>query len=195
MRCLTHSIRSVAPRHLRERSCRSQSIAAQRSCWRAISGLLPKTLMYPKLERPLPGWLATVVDKIAKENGWQDDWFNDGVAFHLSSLADRAVDHLEFGTFPRDDGVPPGLVVWVPSAEYLLALKLKAVRVTDPIRGETERLDILNLMKVVGISTAEEAVALLGRCFPVSAASSEKQRFLLRNMNREGGVDAPKYPR
>src|ERR1700755_2306042 len=54
-----------------------------------------------ELEHPLPGWLAAVVDKIAKQNGWQDDWFNDGVAFHLSPLADRALDHLEFGTFPR----------------------------------------------------------------------------------------------
>ena len=147
-----------------------------------------------ELEHPLPGWLATVVDEIVKENGWLDDWFNDGVAFHLSHLADRALDHLEFGTFPRD-GTPPGLAVSVPSAEYLLALKLKAARVTDPLRGETERLDILNLMQVVGISTVEEAIALLGRYFPVSAASSEKQRFLLKNMNREGGNDAPKYPR
>jgi len=147
-----------------------------------------------ELEHPLPGWLAAVVDKIAKQNGWSGDWFNDGVAFHLSSLPDRALDHLEFGTFPRDD-TPPGLVVSVPSAEYLLALKLKAVRVTDPVRGETERLDILNLMKVVGISTTEDAIALLGRYFPVSAASSEKQRFLLNNMNREGRMDAPKYPR
>jgi hypothetical protein len=147
-----------------------------------------------ELEHPLPGWLATVVDEIAKENGWLDDWFNDGVAFHLSPLADRALDHLEFGTFPRD-GTPPGLAVSVPSAEYLLALKLKAARVTDPLRGETERFDILNLMKVVGISTVEDAIALLGRYFPVSAASSEKQRFLLKNMNRKGGNDAPKYPR
>jgi hypothetical protein len=146
------------------------------------------------LEHPLPGWLAVVVDEIAKENGWQKDWFNDAVVSHLSSLADHARDHLEFGTFPRD-GTSPGLVVLVPSAEYLLALKLKAARVTDPIRGETERLDILNLMKVLGISTAEEAIALLGRYFPVSAASSEKQRFLLKNMNREGGIDAPEYPR
>jgi hypothetical protein len=146
------------------------------------------------LEHPLPGWLAIVVDEIAKENGWQKDWFNDAVVFHLSSLADHARDHLEFGTFPRD-GTSPGLVVLVPSAEYLLALKLKAARVTDPIRGETERLDILNLMKVLGISTAEEAIAVLGRYFPVSAASSEKQRFLLKNMNREGGIAAPKYPR
>jgi hypothetical protein len=147
-----------------------------------------------ELEHPLPGWLAAVVDEIAKENGWLDDWFNDGVAFHLGPLADRALDHLEFGTFPRD-GTPPGLAVSVPSAEYLLALKLKAARVTDPLRGETERLDILNLMQVVGISTVEDAIALLGRYFPVSAASSEKQRFLLKNMNRKGGNDAPKYPR
>jgi hypothetical protein len=146
-----------------------------------------------KLEHPLPEWLSAVVSEIARKNQWQDDWFNDGVVFHLSSLADRD-DHLEFGTFPRD-GTPPGLVVSVPSAEYLLALKLKAFRVTDPIRGETERLDILNLMQVVGISTPKQAITLLGRYFPVSAASSEKQRFLLKNMNREGAIDAPEYPR
>jgi hypothetical protein len=147
-----------------------------------------------ELERPLPDWLAAIVHQIAEKNRWSEDWFNDGVAFHLSSIADRAADHLEFGTFPRD-GTSPGLVVSVPSAEYLRALKLKAVRVTDPLRGETERLDILNLMQVVGISTVDGAIALLGRYFPVSAASSEKQRFLLENMSREGGVDAPKYPR
>jgi hypothetical protein len=146
-----------------------------------------------ELEHPLPDWLSAVVSEIARKNHWQDDWFNDGVVFHLSSLADRP-DHLEFGTFPRDS-TPPGLVVSVPSAEYLLALKLKAARVTDPLRGETERLDILNLMQVVGISTVEDAIALLGRYFPVSAASPEKQRFLLENMNREGGIDAPRYPR
>ena len=147
-----------------------------------------------RLEHPLPRWLSEIVHEIARRNHWQDDWFNDGVAFHLSALADRAADHLEFGTFPRD-GSPPGLVVSVPSAEYLLALKLKAARVLDPLRGETERLDILNLMRVVGVSSVEQAVALLGRYFPVSAASSEKLQFLLRNMNRDGGADAPKYPR
>ena len=147
-----------------------------------------------ELEHPMPGWLAAVVDEIASKNHWQDDWFNDGVAFHLSSLADGAADHLEFGTFPRD-GSQPGLAVSVPSAEYLLALKLKAARVLDPLRGETERLDILNLMQVVSISTVEEAIALLGRYFPVSAASSEKLQFLLKNMSREGRADAPNYPR
>lgn len=120
-----------------------------------------------RLDHPLPNWLATVVREIAAKNGWQEDWFNDGVAFHLSSLADHAADHLEFATFPRDSEMA-GLVVSVPTAE-----KLKAFRVLDPARGETERLDILNLMREVGISSAEEAVTLLGRYFPVSAASSE----------------------
>lgn len=147
-----------------------------------------------ELPRPLPEWLARTVQEIARERDWQEDWFNDAVVFHLSSLADSADDHLEFGTFPRDSATP-GLVVSVPTAEYLLALKLKAFRVTDPLRGETERLDILNLMRVAGISTVDEAIALLGRYFPISAASSEKQRFLLKNMKREGGADAPKYPR
>lgn len=147
-----------------------------------------------RLEYPLPNWLTGTLREIASENRWREDWFNDGVVFHLSSLADSASDHLEFGTFPRD-GTPVGLAVSVPSAAYLLALKLKAFRIMDPLRGETERLDILNLMKVVGISTATEAIALLGRYFPLSATSAEKQRFLLKNMSNEGAVDAPKYPR
>src|ERR1700761_7967227 len=142
-----------------------------------------------ELPRPLPNWLAGAVQDIARERGWQDDWFNDAVMFHLSALADHAADHREFGTFPRAS-TAPGLVVSVPTAEYLLALKLKAFRIMDPLRGENERLDILN-MQVVGISSTDEAVALLGKYFPLSAASSEKQRFLLKNVNREGGADAP----
>lgn len=141
-----------------------------------------------------PDWLRDTVVKIAADRGWSKDWLNDGVAFHLSALATRAADHLEFGTFPRGNDVP-GLVVLVPTAEYLLALKLKAMRVTDVLRGDVERLDILNLMDVVGIATADQAIALLARYFPVSAASPEKQRFLLKNMSREGKSDAPEYPR
>lgn len=141
-----------------------------------------------------PEWLRAVADQIAAQRGWSGDWLNEGVAFHLSPLATHAGDHLEFGTFPRGGSVP-GLVVSVPTAEYLLALKLKAMRVTDVLRGDTERLDILNLMDVVGIETADQAIALLGKYFPISAASPEKQKFLLKSMSREGKSDAPKYPR
>jgi len=146
-----------------------------------------------RLEQPWPDWLRRTVERLAAVYGWQADWFNDGVAFHLSALADLGGDHLEFGSFPRDSAA--GLIVYVPSARYLLALKLKAIRVNDPIRGEQERLDILNLMRVAGIRSAEEAIALLTRYFPNSGAAAEKQRFLLKHMKPEGAVDAPEYPR
>ena len=148
-----------------------------------------------RLQQPWPEWLRTTINKLAQEHRWSEDWFNDGVVFHLSALADPAEDHLEFGTFPRGPEEPPGLMVYLPSARYLLALKLKAIRVNDPLRGEQERLDILNLMKVVGISSAEEAIALLARYFPNSGAAAEKQKFLLTYMKKDGTVDAPEYPR
>lgn len=141
-----------------------------------------------------PEWLRNIVDRIAAEMRWPGDWFNEAVEFHLSRLADRAADHHEFGTFPRT-AEPPGLVVYVPTARYMLALKLKAMRINDPLRGEQERLDILNLMRVVGIGSVDDALAILARYFPVSAASVEKQKFLLKNMRPDGGVDAPAYPR
>jgi hypothetical protein len=146
-----------------------------------------------RLQQPWPQWLSDVIDKLARQHGWSADWFNDGVVFHLSALADPVDDHLEFGTFPR--GEDPGLMVYVPSAPYLLALKLKAIRVNDPVRGDQERLDILNLMRVVGTGTAEEAIALLTRFFPNSGSAAEKQKFLLKYMNPDGALDAPKYPR
>ena len=99
----------------------------------------------------------------------------------------------EIGSFPANE--TPGRIVYVPTARYLLALKLKAIRVNDPLRGEQERVDILNLMRVVGIRTAEEAIVLLTRYFPISGASAEKQRFLLKSMSPEGTLDAPEYPR
>ena len=146
-----------------------------------------------ELPKPLPAWLAGTLEKIARRNGWSDDWFNDGVVFHLSPFADQAADHLEFGSFPRDGG-SPGLVVSVPSAEYLLALKLKAVRIADPVRGDAERLDILNLMRVVGISTPERSSCAAWKVFSGQRGVCREAAFLLKHMSAHGAADAPKYP-
>src|ERR1700754_1930357 len=47
-----------------------------------------------------PNWLEQVVDSIAVRNGWSKEWLNDGVTFHLSSLAVPSRDLVAFGTFP-----------------------------------------------------------------------------------------------
>jgi hypothetical protein len=49
-------------------------------------------------------------------------------------------------------------------------------------------------MRVVGVETVDEAIAVLAQFFPNSGANSEKQRFLLKHMNQEGAIDAPTYP-
>jgi hypothetical protein len=147
-----------------------------------------------ELERPWPEWLVEVVGKIAFEKGWSPEWLNDAVSFHLSPLADKASDHVEFGTFPRL-GYEPGLAVLVPTAEYLLALKLKASRFLEPGKGADEAADVLGLMKAAGIASAEEAVAVMARYFPRSGADPQKQLFLLRHVMASQEADnAPKYP-
>ena len=143
---------------------------------------------------PWPPWLEEAVAGIAARNGWADDWLNDAVTFHLSPLANRAADHVEYGSFPREG--PAGLDVMVPTAEYLLALKLKSIRITDAVKGEREAADIRGLMQAAKVD-ADGAIAILCRYFPNSAADAGKQRFLLRHLgaNPDGiDRDAPRYP-
>ena len=115
---------------------------------------------------PWPVWLGEVVSEIAQKNRWSDDWINDAVSFYLSPLASRAADHLEFGSYPREGLF--GLSVLVPSAEYLLALKLKAIRILDPVRGQQEADDIRNLMQVLSVDI-DGAIKVLAKYFPKSA--------------------------
>lgn len=147
-----------------------------------------------ELERPWPDWLAARVQAIAETNGWSPDWLNEAVAVHLSALASAEDDHFHFGTFPRD-AQGGGLKVYVPTAEYLLALKLKAIRVADPAKGPQETADILNLAKTLGLATPDQALALLAKYFPKSGADSDKQRFLLKHIWHERSHDAPVYAR
>ena len=141
-----------------------------------------------------PQWLDVVVAEIAAKNGWSADWLNEAVAFHLSPLADAAADHMEYGTFPR--GGPIGLQVIVPTAEYMLALKLKAMRTLDAAKGAKETDDIFQLMRVVGIDSADQAMQVLARYFPTSAQDTAKQRFLLKHLaptDEARSIDAPTY--
>jgi hypothetical protein len=145
-----------------------------------------------------PDWLRAVVADIARRNGWSPDWLNDAVTVHLSAAA-TAADHFEFGSFPRQ-GDQVGLRVILPAADYLLALKLKAMRLNDPTKGPVERADIQNLIAVAGLTGVEDAIALLGRYFPKSARDADKQRFLLKYVwpsSLEGSAqrdDPPQYP-
>jgi hypothetical protein len=141
-----------------------------------------------------PAWLTSVVAAIARDKGWGEDWLNDAVSFHLSPLAQLQRDHLPFGTFPRRSEAV-GLTVFIPTARYLLAMKLKSLRISDFEKGAADMADTAHLLHVVGITEVEQAIAVLGEFFPRSAADADKQRFVLKRLlSQERATDAPKYP-
>jgi len=141
-----------------------------------------------------PGWLSEVISAIATENDWSATWFNDAVTFHLSPLA-RDRDHVALGTFPRRNE-PVGLSVFIPTARYMLALKLKSLRISDFDKGAQDMSDTANLLKVLGFTEVEQAIEVLAEFFPKSAADADKQRFVLKRL-LAGDIltDAPQYPR
>ena len=66
---------------------------------------------------------------IAIQRGWPEDWLNDGVRTYLSPNVEAPDVHLLTGTYPSEDR--PGLRVYVPRPEYMLAMKLMALRVDE----------------------------------------------------------------
>ncbi len=147
-----------------------------------------------ELGRPWPDWLTVVVQRIGARNGWPDEWLNEAVTFHLSALANPARDLVVLGTFPRASE-HVGLTVFVPTAKYMLALKLKALRVADFDKGSKDLADTSALLRVLGIDAVEEAIGVLAAYFPNSAAHADKQRFVLKRLlSAESLDDAPRYP-
>jgi len=134
-----------------------------------------------------PQWFFKATQAIADKNGWPSDWINDAVRFHLSPLADRTTDHVEFGSFPRGVG-PYGLDVVVPTAEYMLALKLRSIRLPEPDIVTQDASDIINLATVVKADSIEKCIAILGKYFPKTAQGAEKQAFLLKRLNLFSGA-------
>jgi hypothetical protein len=148
-----------------------------------------------ELGKQWPDWLKEVVGSIAVRNGWAEEWLNDSVTFHLSSFAVPSRDLIAFGTFPlRSDKT--GITVFVPTARYMLALKLKALRVSDFTKGSKDIDDVRNLLGALNIAEIEPAIEILTEFFPRSGADADKQRFVLKNILSKGPVEnAPRYPR
>jgi hypothetical protein len=148
-----------------------------------------------EIGHPWPAWLTDAVQRIALRNRWPPTWLNDAVTFHLSPLAQTERDLAAFGTFPRRDEMV-GLTVSIPSPRYLLALKLKALRVADFVKGAQDMEDVANLLRVLGIDNVEAAIEVLAEFFPVSAADAGKQRFVLEYiLSQPSSGHAPCYPR
>ncbi len=142
-----------------------------------------------------PEWLSTTVEGIAQKNGWSPAWLNDAVSFHLSPRARADRDLTAYGNFPRR-AENVGLAVFIPTARYMLALKLKALRISDFEKGQQDMADVAHLLKVLNLADIEQAIEILAEFFPKSASDADKQRFVLKRLFSGGtSIDAPFYPR
>ena len=95
-----------------------------------------------------------LASEIAAERGWPADWLNDGVKGFLSSRDNDGEAKLLFGEFPASE--KPGLRLFVPTKEYLFAMKCRAMRIGG-VEGENSDVDdIRHLAAEIGISTIDE---------------------------------------
>jgi hypothetical protein len=112
--------------------------------------------------------------KIADARGWPADWLNDGVRTYLSPAVEGHEAHELFATYPNESN--PGLRVYVPTAEYMLAMKLMALRIGPS--GGKDFDDIINLMQVVGLDDKKKVIGFASKFYP-EARISRKLRLAI----------------
>jgi hypothetical protein len=115
--------------------------------------------------------------KIALRHGWPPDWLNDGVRTYLSPAVESHDAHELFATYPNES--KPGLRVYVPIPEYMLAMKLMALRIAPT--GSKDFEDIINLLRIVGIESKTSIVEFAARFYP-EARISAKLRLALDDL-------------
>jgi hypothetical protein len=115
--------------------------------------------------------------RVSGELGLPEDWLNDDVRFFLADKeAKRRLKGDEFG---------PGLQVSVPTAAYLLAMKLRACRAPRPgFAGDHG--DIQFLVQKMEVGSEAEAEKIHDRFFPHDALSNEARDVLRKVIPKTG---------
>ena len=107
--------------------------------------------------------------QVAREQALPEDWLNGDVAQFLAEREERR-------PYPKDD-LGAGLVVTVPTAAYLLALKLRACR--PPLPGYPgDEADILFLLRKIRPTSREDITALFARFFPHDVLSPRAEDII-----------------
>ncbi len=104
-------------------------------------------------------FVREAAQRIALSRQWPEDWLNDAVKGFVSSRGEHRV-YAEFISTERHGG----LRVFVPTAEYLLAMKCLAMRVSDPEGHDVS--DISHLVQSLGLKTVDEVLGVVEKYYP-----------------------------
>jgi hypothetical protein len=138
------------------------------SCLMLVSNFRVATADVDAVAAADQGFLDRAAQTIAARRGWPRDWLNDGVRTYLSPHVEGFTQHTLFRTYPSEE--TPGLRVFVPTAEYMLAMKLMALRL-DPGSGRNDLEDILNLMQVTPMKDKADILRFAARFYPEACTS------------------------
>ena len=115
---------------------------------------------------------------VAERRGWHVDWLNDQVFPFLSDKAEGiSIHHQLFRNYPSNGA--PGLRVYVPTPEYMCALKLIALRI-DPSNATKDLDDLIHLTALLALHTPDAALTLVRQFFDRESASARVETGIKR---------------
>jgi hypothetical protein len=138
------------------------------SCLMLVSNFRIATADVDAVAATDQGFLDSAAQTIAARRGWPRDWLNDGVRTYLSPAVEGFAQHTLFRTYPSEQ--TPGLRLFVPTPEYMLAMKLMALRI-EPGSDRNDLEDILNLMQITGLKEKSDIVEFAARFYPEARTS------------------------
>jgi hypothetical protein len=106
-------------------------------------------------------FVRTTARDVAREEGWPEDWLNDGVKGFIAATEDLRL----MQEFTAPGGT--GLRIFMPSPEYLFAMKCMSMR-AEGLDGSHDISDIEALADIAGIADAAEALAIVEGFYPAS---------------------------
>ena len=115
--------------------------------------------------------VRAAAEAVAQANGLAGDWLNDAVKGFVPPGTD-AHQRVVFES--------PHLRVCVAGAEHLLAMKVAASRV------EQDRGDLALLVDVLGLSSADEAIAVARACLGPGYPIPPRAQYLLEEIFEQG---------
>lgn len=105
--------------------------------------------------------IRKAIEVIAERRGLPGNWMNDAVKGYWAEHRERVLFEL------------PNLTVFVPEPDYLLAMKAIAAR-----GGTYDREDVLKLIEVIGLKSAEEVFSIIEKYYPKNRIKPGTQYFI-----------------
>jgi hypothetical protein len=113
------------------------------------------------------GALMQAAHDVAQRRGWLRSWLSEAVTVYLGEPGGT----LLYRSYPDETRV--GLRVYVAKPSYLLAMKLRAMRV-----GSRDEADAVMLARASNVTTLDEMIALIGRYFPKEPPDTRRRAIV-----------------